>query len=76
VNANVKPIANAQQQLDTECTLASLRTVSARLKLIDLRVAEIGLALKRGTITPSRAIALCEEAAPGCLDIISNEISK
>ena len=48
-------------QLDTECTLASLRTVSARLKLIDLRIAEIGLALKRGTITPGRAIALCEE---------------
>jgi hypothetical protein len=60
-------------QPDIECTLASLRTVCARLKLIDLRVAEIGLALKRGTITSSRAIALCEEAAPGCLDIISNE---
>jgi hypothetical protein len=63
-------------RLDAESILASLRTVSARLKLIDLRIAEIGLALKRGTITPGRAIALCEEAAPGCLDIISNELSE
>lgn len=65
----------APPQHDTERTLAALRTVSARLKLIDLRIAEIGLALKHGTITPGRAIALCEETAPGCLDAVTEGIS-
>jgi hypothetical protein len=56
---------------DTEFVLAALRCTSQRLKLIDHQVIQIGVALKRGLISPQRAIDWCEEVAPGCLDVVS-----
>jgi hypothetical protein len=55
---------------DVELVLAALRTVSQRLKLIDHEVIQIGVALKRGLISTERAVALCEQAAPGCIDLM------
>src|SRR4051794_19443417 len=54
--------------------LSILRVVSARIKLINEEVNSIGTALSRGLITPTRAIAMTEEAAPGCLDVVSISI--
>jgi hypothetical protein len=54
---------------DTEYVLAALRCTSQRLKLIDHQVIQIGVALKQGLITPGRAVAWCEEVAPGCIEL-------
>jgi hypothetical protein len=69
MNAHVPPTAIAGQ--NTEYVLASLRSVSQRLKHIDQQVIQIGVALKNGLITPSRAVALCEMVAPGCVELMS-----
>jgi hypothetical protein len=55
---------------DSELVLAALRCTSQRLKLIDNQMIQIGVALKRGLISTDRAIALCEEVAPGCIDLM------
>jgi len=68
MNAHVPPPAVSVP--DTEFVLAALRCTSQRLKLIDHQVIQIGLALKRGLISAERAIDLCEEVAPGCLDLM------
>lgn len=54
--------------------LSILRVVSARIKLINEEVNSIGTALTRGLISPARAIAMTEEAAPGCLDVVAISI--
>jgi hypothetical protein len=69
MNAHTK-IPPALTLPDTEFVLASLRTASQRLKLIDHEVIQIGVALKRGLISPRRAIDWCNEVAPGCLDAV------
>jgi hypothetical protein len=70
MNAHTK-IPPALAVSDTEFVLASLRTASQRLKLIDHEVIQIGVALKRGLISPRRAIEWCNSVAPGCLDTVS-----
>ena len=52
-------------------TLQLLRTVSARLKLIDQEVLAIGVALSDGLISPSKAREMSEEIAPGCLNSVA-----
>jgi hypothetical protein len=69
MNAHVSPPATAGQ--NQGYVLTSLRCVSQRLKLIDQQVIQIGVALKNGLITPGRAIALCEQVAPGCFELMS-----
>jgi hypothetical protein len=54
-----------------EYTLSLLRTVSARLKLIDQEVIAIGVALANGLISASKARAMSEEVAPGCIDAVA-----
>ena len=66
MNAHVKP-----PEQNAEYVLTSLRCVSQRLKLIDQQVIQIGVALKNGLITPGRAVALCDEVAPGCMELMS-----
>jgi hypothetical protein len=75
MNAHTK-IAPALTVPDTEFVLASLRTASQRLKLIDHEVIQIGVALKRGLISPRRAVEWCNEVAPGCLDVVSQTMEK
>ena len=57
-------------EIDSEFALAALRTVVARLRLIESEVTEIGLALKQGTISPRTAMNLIEEVAPGCFGVV------
>ncbi len=57
-----------------EYTLALLRVVSQRLKHIDQEVISVGVALSQGLITPTRARAMTEEVAPGCIDAVALSI--
>ena len=66
MNAHVRPA-----KTDAEYVLAALRCTSRRLKLIDEEVILIGMALKKGLITPEQAIEETEEVAPGCLNVVS-----
>jgi hypothetical protein len=75
VNKHVAPPPSVSVP-DTEFVLASLRTASQRLKLIDHEVIQIGVALKRGLITPRHAMDWCEQIAPGCLDVVSQTLEK
>ena len=50
-----------------EFVLATLRSVSLRIRLIDNEVAAAGTALKGGFITPEMALKWVEEVAPGCV---------
>jgi hypothetical protein len=59
-------------EIDPEFALATLRTVVARLKLIEAEVTEIGMALKQGTISARTAINLTEEIAPGCFGAVAS----
>ena len=68
MNANVPP---PSLKLDSEFLLAALRCTSRRLKLIDEEVILIGMALKKGLITPSEAIEQTEGIAPGCLNVVA-----
>jgi hypothetical protein len=61
-------------EIDTEFALATLRTVVARLKLIESEVTAIGVALKNGTISARTAINLTEEIAPGCFGAVADTI--
>jgi hypothetical protein len=60
--------------IDSEFALATLRTVVARLKLIESEVTAIGMALKQGTISARTAINLTEEIAPGCFGAVASTI--
>jgi hypothetical protein len=71
MNAPFKPPQVVTAPPDIEFVLAALRCTSQRLKLIDHQVIQIGVALKRGLISPQRAVDWCEEIAPGCLDTVS-----
>ena len=55
-------------------TLALLREGSARLKLIDHEVISIGVALRDGLVTASKARKMCEEVAPGILPAIALDL--
>jgi len=55
----------------TEFVLAALRCTSLRVRLIELEIIQIGIGLKHGLISPECAIDLCNEVAPGCLDVVS-----
>jgi hypothetical protein len=59
-------------EIDTEFALATLRTVVARLKLIESEVSAIGVALKSGTISARTAINLIDEIAPGCFGVVAD----
>jgi hypothetical protein len=61
-------------EIDTEFALATLRTVVARLRLIESEVTAIGTALKSGTISARTAINLTEEIAPGCFGAVADTI--
>ena len=61
-------------EIDSEFALATLRTVVARLKLIESEVTAIGVALKQGTISARTAINLTEEVAPGCFGAVAASI--
>jgi hypothetical protein len=61
-------------EIDPEFALATLRTVVARLKLIESEVTAIGMALKQGTISARTAINLTEEIAPGCFGAVASTI--
>jgi hypothetical protein len=58
----------------TEYTLAILRVVCLRLKLIDGEAASIGVALRQGLITSKQAREMVEEIAPGCIDAVALSI--
>lgn len=55
-------------------TLSLLRTVSARLKQIDQEIISIGVALGEDLIKPSKARAMCNDVAPGCLDAVALDL--
>jgi hypothetical protein len=59
-----------REEVEPEIALAALRTVVARLKLIESEVIEIGLALKQGAISARLAIDLTEQVAPGCFGVV------
>ena len=63
-----------KREIDSEFALATLRTVVARLKLIEAEVTAIGVALKQGTISARTAINLTEEVAPGCFGAVAATI--
>jgi len=50
-----------------EFVLATLRSVSLRIRLIDNEIAAAGTALKGGFISPEMALKWVEEVAPGCV---------
>jgi hypothetical protein len=75
MNAHTK-IPPAVSVPDTEVVLAALRTTSQRLKLIDSEIIELGIALKRGLISPQQAIDWSEEIAPGCLHVVAHTLGK
>jgi hypothetical protein len=50
-----------------EFVLATLRSVSLRIRLIDNEIAAAGMALKGGFISPEVALKWVEEVAPGCV---------
>src|ERR1700752_4751099 len=50
-----------------EFVLATLRSVSLRVRLIDNEIAAAGTALKAGLISPETALEWVEEIAPGCV---------
>jgi hypothetical protein len=50
-----------------EFVLATLRSVSLRVRLIDNEIAAAGAALKGGLITPETALEWVNEVAPGCV---------
>ena len=50
-----------------EFVLATLRSVSLRIRLIDNEIAAAGTALKGGLISPEMALKWVEEVAPGCV---------
>jgi hypothetical protein len=58
-------------EIDPEFALAALRTVVARIRLIEAEVTEIGAALKQGRISTRTAINLTEEIAPGCFGAVA-----
>src|SRR5262245_9866292 len=50
-----------------EFVLATLRSASLRVRLIDNEIAAAGAALKGGLITPEAALEWVNEMAPGCV---------
>ena len=50
-----------------EFVLATLRSVSLRIRLIDNEIAAAGTALKCGFISPEMALEWVNEVAPGCV---------
>ena len=50
-----------------EFVLATLRSVSLRIRLIDNEIAAAGTALKGDFISPEMALEWVEEVAPGCV---------
>jgi hypothetical protein len=50
-----------------EFVLATLRSVSLRVRLIDNEIATAGAALKGGFISPETALEWVNEVAPGCV---------
>ena len=50
-----------------EFVLATLRSVSLRVRLIDNEIAAAGTALKAGLISPETALEWVKEMAPGCV---------
>ena len=59
---------HSEAKLDRqEFVLATLRSVSLRIRLIDNEVAAAGTALKGGFITPEAALDWVNEVAPGCV---------
>jgi hypothetical protein len=59
---------HSQTKLDRqEFVLATLRSVSLRVRLIDNEIAAAGAALKGGLITPEIALEWVNEVAPGCV---------
>jgi hypothetical protein len=74
MNAPKIAVVPKSPEIDPEFALATLRTVVARLKLIEAEVTEIGLALKQGTISARTAINLTEEVAPGCFGAVASTI--
>ena len=61
-------------EIDPEFALAALRTVVARLKLIESEVTAIGMALKQGRISTRTAINMTEEIAPCCFGAVAASI--
>jgi hypothetical protein len=60
--------------IDPDFALATLRTIIARLRLIESEATEIGLALKRGLISAETAITQIEEIAPGCFGAAASSV--
>src|SRR5262245_24774943 len=59
---------HSEAKLDRqEFVLATLRSVSLRIRLIDNEVAAAGVALKGGLISPETALEWVNEVAPGCV---------
>jgi hypothetical protein len=50
-----------------EFVLATLRSASLRVRLIDNEIAAAGAALRGGLITPETALEWVKEVAPGCV---------
>jgi hypothetical protein len=50
-----------------EFVLATLRSASLRVRLIDNEIAAAGAALKGGLISPEAALEWVNEMAPGCV---------
>jgi hypothetical protein len=59
-----------------EFVLATLRSVSLRIRLIDNEIAAAGTALKGGFISPEMALDWVEEVAPGCIGYLPAEFAE
>jgi hypothetical protein len=68
VGSNMKNSKHSEASRDRqEFVLATLRSVSLRIRLIDNEIAAAGTALKGGLISPEIALEWVNEVAPGCV---------
>lgn len=65
--------ATHDKTTDKAFVLAVLRSVSRNLKSIDSTVEAAGIALSKGLISPGAAIAITNQAAPGCFEAIVSD---
>ena len=68
VGSNMSNFKHSEANNDRqEFVLATLRSVSLRIRLIDNEIAAAGTALKGGLISPEIALEWVNEVAPGCV---------
>ena len=74
MNAPVRNLAT-DVEARRDYVLQALRVTSRCLKMIDEEVILIGVLLKKGFISPTTAVELTEEVAPGCINVVAESIT-